>query len=130
MSTTSKAGKVAVGMFLILSVVVFGSILYVGFTSVNTEIVVIESAREDMVTDDDGVRIGEYLLSQDLSIRRGPIEIVPDRRPGLRRGPIELFPDFIPREPPVIRNPRFGNLFDPDYGGIVDPYDPGDAFIE
>ena len=96
MSSTSKAGKVAVGMFLILSVIVFGSLLYVGFTSVNTEIVVIDTAVEDVITDDEGVRIGEYLLTQDFSIRRGPIEIVPDYAPFQRRGPIQIMPDYAP----------------------------------
>ena len=98
MSTTNKAGKVAVGIFLILSVIVFGSLLYVGFTSVNTEIVVIDTAMDDVVTDDEGVRIGEYLLTQDpnLVFRRGPIEIVPDRMPRFRRGPIEIVPDRMP----------------------------------
>ncbi|MHA1615422.1 MAG: hypothetical protein ACTSYJ_11295 [Candidatus Thorarchaeota archaeon] len=100
MNTTSKTGKVAVGLFLILSVIVFGSLLYVGFTSVNTEIVVIDTAMEDVVTDDEGVQIGEYSLTQDpnLVYRRGPIEIVPDRKPGFRRGPIEIMPDYAPFE--------------------------------
>jgi len=99
-NTTSKTGKVAVGLFLILSVIVFGSLLYVGFTSVNTEIVVIDTAMEDVVTDDEGVQIGEYSLTQDpnLVYRRGPIEIVPDRKPGFRRGPIEIMPDYAPFE--------------------------------
>lgn len=100
MSATKNAGRVAVGMFLLLSVIVFGSILYVGFTSVTTEIVVIDTAMEDVVTDDEGVHIGEYLLTQDpnLMFRRGPIEIVPDRKPGFRRGPIEIMPDYAPFE--------------------------------
>lgn len=92
MSTNNKAGKVAVGMFLILSVVVFGSLLYVGFCCVNTEINVIDTAVEDVVADDEGVQIGEYLLTQDFSIRRGPIEIQPDYAPFQRRGPIWLLP--------------------------------------
>jgi hypothetical protein len=102
---------VAVGMFLILSVIVFGSILYVGFTSINTEIVVIDTAMEDVVTDDEGVEIGEYLLTQDpnLVIRRGPIEIVPDRMPGFRRGPIEIVPDYAPfeRRGPIVIMPDY-----------------------
>ena len=94
MSATKNAGRVAVGMFLLLSVIVFGFILYIGFTSVNTEIIVIDTAMEDVVTDDEGVRIGENLLSQDpnLFIRRGPIEIMPDYAPFERRGPIWLLP--------------------------------------
>ena len=100
MSATKNAGRVAVGMFLLLSVIVFGFILYVGFTSVTTEIVVIDTAMEDVVTDDEGVHIGEYLLTQDpnLMFRRGPIEIVPDRKPGFRRGLIEIMPDYAPFE--------------------------------
>ena len=88
----------AIGLFLILSVIIFGSILYVGFTSINTEIVVIDTDVDGGFIDDEGVRLGEYLLSQDsyLGSRRGLIEIVPDRQPGIRRGPIELLPEYAP----------------------------------
>lgn len=112
MSTTKKARiGLAVGLFMVLSVVVFGSILYVGFTSVNTEIVVVDSDVDIAFPDGDGVEIGNYLVAKDpnLVIRRGPIEIVPDRRPGIRRGPIELLPDYAPffRRGPIEIQPDY-----------------------
>ena len=82
MSTNRKAGKVAVGMFLILSVVVFGSILFVGFSSVNTETVVADTSAE-------GFRIGEYLqaLEGDPDWKLKAIEPVdvPEYVKGIRR---------------------------------------------
>jgi hypothetical protein len=88
----------AVGLFLLLSVLVFGTMLYVGFTSVNTEVVLLDTDVDDGFTGEEGVRVGEYIMSQDpnLGIRRGPIEIVPDRKPGIIRGPIEILPDYSP----------------------------------
>lgn len=134
-------------MFLVLSVLVFGSILYVGYVSVNTEIVVIGTAMEDVFTDDTDVRNEEYLITENpnLGSRRGAIELVPDHVP--RESPVirddrpvepkDVKPaapivgiDFTPRGPPVIRDSRLGDRLEPDYGVIVDPYEPGDAFIE
>lgn len=126
MSTTKNKGiALAVGMFLVLSIIVFGSILYVGFTSVNTEIVVVDSDVGDVFPDDEGVRVGDYLMAKDpnLRISRGPIEIVPDRRPGgIRRGPIEILPDYNPygfRRGPIEivpdYNPFLGFLRPPVY---------------
>lgn len=112
MSTSKKARiGLAVGLLMVLSVVVFGSILYVGFTSVNTEIVVVNADTENAFPDDDGVEVENYLVAKDpnLAIRRGPIEIVPDRRLGIRRGPIELLPDYAPflRRGPIMITPDY-----------------------
>ena len=81
MSTAKNSGKLAIGLFLVLSVFVFGSILYVGFTSVNTEIVALDTSVDDVVIDDEDIGLDEFLISKDpnLAIRRGPIEIVPYR---------------------------------------------------
>jgi len=85
-STNRKAGKVAVGMFLILSVVVFGSILFVGFCCVNTETIVADASAEDS-----GVEIA--LDNSDWDLK--PIEPVdvPEYVKGIRRGYIELVPE-------------------------------------
>ena len=128
----------AVGMFVILSIIVFGSILYVGFTSVNTEIVVVDTM------EDEGIRLGDYLMANDEplnkgtrtmevveSIRRGDIEYVPlryPREPPVIRDPLPGTPvdpvkpsepitgvDYCGRCPPVIRDPRFGGYFEPEY---------------
>jgi len=101
LSTTKNAGKVAVGMFLILSIVVFGSILYVGFSCVNTEIVVLETAVED-VTDDER---GEYLLARDTDER-------------IRRGYIEYVPCWMPQYPPGLRD---SERVEPGYGIVIPP---------
>ena len=85
MSTNRKAGKVAVGMFLILSVVVFGSILFVGFCCVNTETIVADASAEDS-----GVEIA--LDDSDVDLKYVPVEIIPKAKP-IRRGNIELLPD-------------------------------------
>ncbi len=86
MSTNKKAGKVAVGMFLILSVVVFGSILFVGFCCVNTETIVADASAEDS-----GVEVARDNSDWDLK----PIEEVdvPEYDKGIRRGNIELVPE-------------------------------------
>ena len=128
MSTTKRAGKVAIGMFLVLSIVVFGSILYVGFCCVNTEIVVLETAMED-VTD---VERGEYLLARDSaeSVRRGTIEYVPDWMPqepiakdsgreepgyGIVAPPAL---EWIPQDPPSVRD---AGRVEPGYGIATPP---------
>lgn len=81
MSTNRKAGKVAVGMFLILSVVVFGSILFVGFCCVNTETMVADTSVEGF---------GEYLEAEDDPYyEKGTIEDAPEH---ILRGNIELVP--------------------------------------
>jgi len=125
LSTTKNKGiALAVGMFVVLSIVVFGSILYVGFTSVNTEIVVVDTM------EDEGTRLGDYLIAKDPNLRiyRGPIEIVPDRRIGIRRGPIEILPEFNPylvsREPPVLRDPRPVEPNEPVFGSDFTPLAP------
>ena len=132
MSTTKIAGKVAIGMFLILSIVVFGSLLYVGFCCVNTEIVVLETALED----GDGLSMGEEVTYRDYpvgdadeSIRRGDIEYVPsedsDKVESIRRGYIEYVPMRMPREPPVIREPGLGDRVDPIFGSTFIPPSTG-----
>jgi len=133
LSTTRKAGKVAIGLFLMLSIIVFGSILYVGYVSVNTEIVVVDTGAEDVFTYDRDVSHGEYLQTEDsnLGIRRGTIELVPDRlgeespvirepRPVEPKEPI-VGTDVTPRGPPVIREPSPGNRLEPGHSGIFDP---------
>ena len=89
MSTTKrKRIGLAVGLFLVLSVAVFGSLLYVGFTSVNTEVVILDTSMED----DDGST--EASRVPDESIRRGDIEYVPSgfQVESIRRGDIEYVP--------------------------------------
>ncbi|MGY5860266.1 MAG: hypothetical protein RTU63_12930 [Candidatus Thorarchaeota archaeon] len=94
MSTTKNAGKVAVGMFLILSIVVFGSLLYVGFCCVNTDTGVLDTG-----VDDDGGAL-EASREPEERIRRGDIEYVPTEYSveSIRRGDIEYVPEWMPRE--------------------------------
>jgi len=122
LSTTKIAGKVAVGMFLILSIVVFGSMFYVGFCSVNTETVVLETTMEE-----DGGLAGEEptyrdypLRDSDEIIRRGDVEFVPteDSVESIRRGDIEYTPDWMPRDPPSIRD---AGREEPVYGVVAPP---------
>ena len=157
LSTTKKQGMaMAVGMIVILSIIVFGSILYVGFTSVNTEIVVVDTM------EDEGIRLGDYLMSEEVRykgyrsdgedtvecVRRGCFEYVPtqspreppvirDPNPGVREDPVRPSEpitglDWCGRCPPVIRNPRLGSYFEPVYKNIPIVSDPvlGNRVIE
>jgi hypothetical protein len=72
----------AIGVFLVLSLVVFGSIFYVAYSATNTEIIAFESGVGDGVN--------EHGLEPTLV--GGPIETVPcvDINHGFRTGPIIL----------------------------------------
>ncbi len=115
----------AMGVFVILSLVVFGALYCIAFSACDVEI----------LTDTDGgigtedhhrsisyepiqsVRRGdiEYVPDCDpiltYSVRRGSIEYVPYYNPyyGNRRGPIEILPEYNPfliiRRPPVVISP-------------------------
>ena len=83
----------AIGLFFVLSVVVFGSILYTCFTCVNTDIVMVDT---DAGYADEGVRVGEYLQSQDdpdLALKEGPTEDVSDDWKGIDRGYFVILPE-------------------------------------
>ena len=91
MSTQNRSTKMAIGMFVVLSVIVFGSILYTCFSCVDNEIVSVDT---DAGFTDEGTRVGEYLASQD--------ELVPIEEPadpadsswkGIDRGHMVLLPD-------------------------------------
>ena len=106
----------AVGMFLVLSIIVFGSILYIGFVSVNTEIVVVDTMEEE------GIRLGDYLLAQEVNYKGWRSDTEEDVIESVRRGDIEYVPDQSPREPPVIRDPAPVNPTEP-----VRPSEPVDG---
>ena len=78
MNTNKNAGKLAIGLIFVLSVVVFGSILYVGFTAVNTEFAIMDNGGDDGF-DSTLYRDHAFLLADDHkeSILRGYIEYVP-----------------------------------------------------
>jgi hypothetical protein len=73
-----KSGRVAlaIGVWLVLSVVVFGSLIYVAYTSSSVEIV---ASEDGFSADLQGV---EQSPAANQRIRRGPIEIVPYYYPG------------------------------------------------
>jgi len=78
LNTNKNAGKVAIGLIFVLSVVVFGSMLYVGFVAVNTDIAIMDNGGDDGF-DNTLFRDHTYLLADYHieSIRRGDIEFVP-----------------------------------------------------
>jgi hypothetical protein len=81
----------AIGMFLVLSVIVFGSILYTCFSCVDNEIVSVDTdagfARE-------GMRVGEYLATQDeLAPIQEAIDPADGYWKGIDRGDMVLLPD-------------------------------------
>lgn len=97
----------AIGLFVVLSIIVFGSILYVGFTSVNTEIVVVDTM------EDEGIRHGAYLMTQEVEYKGWESDTDDNAVESIRRGNIEYVPTWNPREPPVIRDPGPVNPVDP-----------------
>ena len=104
MSYSKRARKgLAVGVFLFLSLVVFGAMYYIAFCACNVE--VLADSDEEIGLVDFGRSIA---VDPNLGIRRGPIEIVPDYNPyfGIRRGPIEIVPDYNPflgiSRPPIM----------------------------
>ena len=103
-------------MFLVLSIIVFGSILYIGFVSVNTEIVVVDTM------EDEGIRLGDYLLAQEVNYKGWRSDTEENVFESIRRGDIEYVPTQSPREPPVIRDPNPGTREDP-----VRPSEPVDG---
>ncbi|MDH4212299.1 MAG: hypothetical protein OEV85_00100 [Candidatus Thorarchaeota archaeon] len=86
--SSKKSGRVAlaIGVWLVLSVVVFGSLIYVACTSNCVEII----ASEDGISVDMGNV--DQVPATDQRIRRGPIEMVPFYYPGFWRGPIFITP--------------------------------------
>ena len=78
----------AIGLFVVLSVIVFGSMLYTCFTCVDTEIVSVD-------TDAGFVDEGEYRQSQDsdLGLKIPPIAADPGYWKGIDRGDFVLLPD-------------------------------------
>ena len=81
----------AIGMFLVLSVIVFGSILYTCFSCVDNEIVSVDT---DAGYADEGIRVGEYLASQDeLAPIKGSADSADDYWKGIDRGYMVLLPD-------------------------------------
>ena len=89
---TKRTGKMAIGLFVVLSTVVFGSILYTCFTCVDNEIVSVDA---DATYVDEGVRVGEYRQSQDdpdLALKEAPAEEMSDEWKGIDRGFMKLLP--------------------------------------
>jgi hypothetical protein len=72
----SRKVALAIGVWLFLSVVVFGSLIYVAYTSNNVEIV---ASKDGFSADVQGV---ERSPAADQRIKRDPIEIVPYYFPG------------------------------------------------
>ena len=70
----------AIGMFVFLSVIVFGSILYTCFSCVDNEIVSVDT---DAGYADEGTRVGEYLTSKDEA---APIQESADPADGYWKG--------------------------------------------
>lgn len=101
--------KLAIGLIFVLSVVVFGSILYVGFSAVNTEIAAMDNGRDDGF-DSTNYRDHGFLIAKE------PVESV-------RRGSIEYVPYWMPREPPVIRDGLIGDRGPEPVYGIWAPLD-------
>jgi len=92
-STSKRTGKIAIGLFVVLSVVVFGSILYTCFTCVDNEIVSVDT---DAGYVDDGGGVGDYGQSQDdsdLGLKGDPIAFDPGDWKGIDRGYVVLLPE-------------------------------------
>jgi len=122
-SYSKRARKgLAIGIFLFLSLVVFGTMYYVAYCACNTEVLAdsndgmgVDDSQESVAADPEPtIRRGpiEYVPDCDSNpvykIRRGPIEMMPDYNPylGVRRGPIEIVPDYNPyigiSRPPIM----------------------------
>ncbi len=81
----------AIGMFVFLSVIVFGSILFTCFSCVDNEIVSVDT---DAGYADEGSRVGEYLASQDeLAPIQEPADPADGYWKGIDRGHMVLLPD-------------------------------------
>ncbi|MBN2228347.1 MAG: hypothetical protein JW779_02065 [Candidatus Thorarchaeota archaeon] len=92
----------ALGVFLVLSVVVFGSIFYVAFCSCNVEIIASDSGTGYEFTEN-GFDSGQALEVRDY---RGTIEVSPSYNPtwGIPRDGYWITPDYNP-EDGIIRGP-------------------------
>ena len=81
----------AIGMFLVLSVIIFGSILYTCFSCVDNEIVSVDT---DAGQADEGIRVGEYLKAQDdLAPIQETVDPSAGYWKGIDRGFVLLLPD-------------------------------------
>ena len=91
--STKRTSKMAIGLFLVLSVIVFGSILYTCFTCVDTEIVSVDT---DAGNAGDGGGVEDYSQSQDdldLGLIGEPIVFDPGYWKGIDRGYVVLLPE-------------------------------------
>lgn len=82
----------AIGLFFVLSIAVFGSILYTCFTCVNSGIMMDDT---DASYADESVRVADYRQSQDdpdLALKGEPIEHDSGDWKGIDRGFIVLLP--------------------------------------
>jgi len=109
LNNTKNAEKLAIGLIFVLSVVVFGSILYIGFSAASTEIAVMDNGGDDGF-DSTNYRDHGFLLAKDS------VESV-------RRGNIEYVPYWMPQEPPVIRDGLIGDRGPEPVYGLYTPLD-------
>ena len=96
-SKKSRMG-LAVGLFLVLSTIVFGTVFYVALSASNVEIVVSEDDARRSVNDQ-ALRMNEdYLVSAHNRFRGGPIDILPyyDPRLGIPRDGFVILPELRP----------------------------------
>jgi len=89
-----KTHRAAVGLFVILSVAVFGSILFTCFTCVNNEIISVDSDGGM----EEGIRIGDYLQSEWRVNPSDPLSLETDAEPvdyakGINRGYFVILPE-------------------------------------
>jgi hypothetical protein len=68
---------------------------------------------EDEFSEDEGIRLGDYLMSDEIDYRKWVNHKEEDTTESVRRGDIEYVPTQSPREPPVIRDPNPGSRDDP-----------------
>ena len=107
-SKKSRMG-LAVGLFLVLSTIAFGTVFYVALSASNVEIVVSEDDARRSVNDQ-ALRVNEdYLVSVYNRFRGGPFDILPyyDPRSGIPRDGFVILPELRPlssiqRDPIVI----------------------------
>jgi len=109
LNTTKNAGKIAIGLIFILSAVVFGSIVYVGFTAVSTDVGIMDSGGDDEFATH-GYRDYGNLVAEN------PTE-------SIRRGIFEYVPYWTPQEPPVIRDAFIGDRGPEPIYGLYTPLD-------
>jgi hypothetical protein len=88
-----KTGRMAVGLFVILSVVVFGSLLFTCFTCVNNNVLSIDSDGGM----EEGIRTGDSLQSEWRVDPSDPIPLETDAEPvgydkGIDRGDFVILP--------------------------------------